>query len=720
MNTKTKSFPLALLAFAAMTACGKIAGDQNMGTASIGLETWKFSKDSSSWEEVTLPHCYNAQDGHSPAYYRGKAFYVKEIEFKKKDLGTPVYLLLEGAAQQSDLNVNGKFVSHHQGGYNAFYTRLDPYLKEGLNTIEVSCDNHEDMNVPPVTSDFNKNGGLVNPASLLKLKKLYFAPESYGLYRLHVSTPEVSPEKATAMFEAAVGNVCETDGKVSVIFRLTDAEGKIAAEKKIRLRVTALSEGDKVSAVLEVAKPHLWDGLKAPYLYKATAVLESKNGKILDMTETKVGFRSYSFDKDKGFMLNGRPYPLRGVAEHQDMDGKALAMDKEDFEGDYEIIKELGCNFLRLAHYPHNDYEYRLCDSLGLVVQTEIPWVNVCGLRAEESYFMNIESQFREMVANLYNHPSIVFWGFWNELASWANNEAAQGALDAEKVVSQTEKLYGIAKELDPYRLAGVTDCTIYRDPGYENIKGDFFSENRYNGWYYSMGNFEAFTLDMDEIHAKMGPTNVAEYGAGVNPFCHTSADLSDLKVIDAGKHFEEYGNLFHESHVRQISKLDYLGFSSLWILFDFPVAARQEGFMDSDDGVHFSPNEARKYMNDKGLVTRDRKVKKDVFYLYKSLWNHDVTTVYITSRRLLKVQAGKPYSVKVYSNAPSLKLYVNGGLVQILDSCPDETGVIWTFAPVKLGEGLNKIRVEGGGASDEVSLEGTDLAREAEARQGA
>lgn len=640
------------------------------------LDRWSFSKDGSEWTEVRVPHSYNAEDGHSASYYRGTATYKRDVKLS----GKPTFLLLEGAAQAAEVRLDGKTVATHKGGYTPFTVRLEG---KGSHVLEVICDNHEDVNLAPVSSDFNKNGGLHNPAHLLEMGPVYFCPFKNGIYRLHVRTPEVSDEGAKAQVTATVVSPFK-ERTVKVISVLKDASGKTVSKKVEKVTVPA---GKSVDYSVEhaVAHPHLWNGTEDPYLYTAELRIKSGLFRTLDKVSTEVGFRYFRVDAEKGFFLNGRSYPLRGTSIHQDLDGKASALDAADYKADYAIVKELGANFVRLAHYPHNDRAFREADRMGLVVQTEIPWVNVCGTDADPSYFDNLHRQLHEMIRNLYNHPSIVFWGLWNELDFWGNTNHFQGPLDAERVVSETASLYDEAKEMDPERLVGMTDDSVYGRPGYTTLKGDFFSENRYHGWYYDFGHMEKLTESMTWIRDTMGVANISEYGAGVNPFAHTW-DEARLNAPENSIHFEEYGNRFHESHARQIARMPWLNFTSIWILFDFPVANRKEGFTDSADGVNFTPNEDRMYMNDKGLVTRDRRTKKDSFYLYKSWWNHDVETVYIAGRRLESRPAGQQFTLTVYSNAAGLMLYKNGEKVAEQKESGDPTGVIWSF-PVSMDE---------------------------------
>ena len=651
------------------------------------LTDWEFSKDGADWEAVTVPHSYNAVDGRSAKYYRGPATYRRSIDIK--DPSKPAYLLFEGAAQAATVRVNGKEACVHKGGYTAFAVDLQGLLQKGANTVEVVCDNTEDIEMIPVSSDFNKNGGLHNPAWLyVPAGDVYFDPAEYGPYRLHVVQEKVSDASASAVVLAQV------HGEADVVLNVRDAAGKVAYTHTEK----AVSGAYKHAFSLE--DPHLWNGVEDPYLY--TVELTAGGDKAM----AEVGFRYFSVDREKGFSLNGRPYPLRGVCMHQDIDGKASALTYADYDRDYETVRELGCNFLRLAHYPHNDYAFRLCDRMGIIVQTEIPWVNICGVRASDAYFDNIHSQMTEMIRNLYNHPSIVFWGMWNELDSWGNRENFQGVLDARRVVDETARLYAHAKSLDPTRYVGLTDDSAFERDFYTELQADYYSENRYYGWYYSPGDFSGITESMTWVKDNMGPANISEYGVGINPYCHTWKEEDIRRYFSDDKHMEEYGDRSHESHAQQIARMPWLNFTSLWILFDFPVADRHEGYLDSDDGVNFTENPDRMYMNDKGLITRDRATKKDVFYLYKAWWNNREETVYVAGRRLAARPAGEPFTLTVYSNAPSLKVLKNGKEVATLASSGEDTGVIWKFPDLTVdAEGSTFTVVSPSGKTDEVTF---------------
>ena len=692
------------LAVAALLAAYPVSA-QIRGYHQEPMKVWEFSKDGSSWESVTIPHSYNAVDGHSPKYYRGEATY--RSSFKANDVKRPHFLLFEGAAQAATVKVNGELVASHKGGYTPFVVDVSSVTKKGQNAVEVTCDNKEDLNLIPVSSDFNKNGGLHNPVWMLEMDEIYMSPEAYGQYRFHIDAPVVTKAKVVAKVRTRIVNASGKAADVRVRIQILEKDGTLGYQADREVRVSAYADFDYEHEI--VAKGiRFWNGLKDPYLYTIRVEL-FKGRRMMDIAECQYGFRSYSMDPAKGFLLNGEPYPLHGVCMHQDAPGKASALTEADYRRDYRIIKELGANFLRLAHYPHNDFSFRMCDSLGIIVQTEVPWVNVCGQNAKQAYFNNIRHQMEEMVTNLYDHPSIVFWGMWNELDTWGNNDDLQGPFDPAKVLLETGKLYDYAKKLDPYRFVGFTDDSALSRDGYPGLSGDFCSQNVYYGWYSTPGEFDRFYDTVVKVRGlrEGGPVNVSEYGAGINPFCHVwdaSKAVRDLK--DDSKHYEEYGNLFHEAYVRQIARMPWLVFTSAWVMFDFPVASRQEGYMDSYDGVRFVQNDDRKYMNDKGLVTRDRETKKDVFYLYKALWNKQETTVHITSSRLRYIPAGEEFTIKVYSNARNLTLYQNGKLVTRKNSSGEETGVIWTFPGIRLKKDSDTFRVvANNGVKEEVTF---------------
>lgn len=671
---------------------------QILAPSSMPLTEWQFAKTAAGpWHTVSVPHSYNAADGQSPEYYRGTALYRTTLNIDPEQAKGDTYLLFEGAAQAARVRLNGTTMARHKGGYTPFVVSITGKLRAGANTVEVECDNHEDTQLIPVSSDFNKNGGLHNPVHILYMGDAYFAPEPNGLYRMAVRTPQVSAEKAVAVVRTQVVNAQKRTRTLSFSVQIKDAEGHTVAQMREALKLKGGERRD-IERTLTVHNPHLWDGVNDPYLYRVTLRLADARGRgIIDQAQCRTGFRFMRMDAERGFFLNGHHYPLRGVAMHQDMDGRASAVTSENIAADFKIIADLGTNFLRLAHYPHRDRVLQLCDSLGIIVQTEVPWVNVCGVHATKEYFDNIRQQVREMIVNQGNHPSIAFWGLWNELDGWGNNDKLQGKFDPQRVVSETNAIYKYAKQIDSTRFVGVTDCSVVANEGYADMKVDFVSENRYNGWYYKK--FDDFTTDMLAAkkrlaHNPMHPAvNVAEYGAGANPFCHSLRD-DDIRRTHDSLHYEDYASRFHESHVRQIARMPWLNFTSVWIMFDFPVSGRMEGYVDSPDGTTFAHAPQRMSINDKGIVSRDRRVLKDAFYLYRALWNRRLTTVHITQKRRMKPAVGEPLCIKVYSNARQLSLFQNGKRVQTLGAPSDETQVVWRFDAVRMASPSDVFRV--------------------------
>lgn len=678
------SLSLIMAAAPATKSSGQI-----LAPSATPITEWQFSKTAAApWTTVSVPHSYNADDGQSPKYYRGTAAYRTTLRVNRDEAQGDLYLLFEGAAQAARVNLNGKRVAEHRGGYTPFVADISRSARAGDNTLEVTCDNREDTQLIPVSSDFNKNGGLHNPVHLLCMGDLYFSPSAHGIYRLTVRTPKVSAAKAVAVVKTQVVNAQKRQRPVVFSVQIKDAKGHTVAQCREELKLKA-GERREIERVFTVENPHLWDGVNDPYLYRVTLRLSDPKARgIVDQAQTKIGFRFMRMDAERGFFLNGHSYPLHGAAMHQDMDGRASAVTDENIAADFKIIEELGANFLRLAHYPHRDRVLQLCDSLGIMVQTEVPWVNVCGVRATKAYFDNIRQQVREMITNQGNHPSIGFWGLWNELDAWGNNDKLQGKFDPARVVAETNSIYAYAKQLDSTRFVGVTDCSVIKNPGYADMRVDFVSENRYNGWYYKQ--FGDFTSDLLAVKQSLASNpmhpavNVAEYGAGANPFCHNLND-DEIKRTHDSLHYEDYASRFHESHVLQMKRMPWLNFTSLWVMFDFPVSGRMEGYVDTPDGKTFTRDPKRMSTNDKGLVTRDRKVKKDDFYFYKALWNRRLTTVHITQKRRAKPAAGEELRLKVYSNARQLSLYQNGARVQTLTAPADETGVVWRFDAVRM-----------------------------------
>lgn len=696
---------LVLLLLVLATVCGA-------QTRWTELSEWEFSKEGESeWQRVVLPHSCNALDGQSARYYRGLTHYRREVVRS----GSEQYLYIMGAAQRSCVYVNGQLVVEHGGGYTPYCVRLTPFMQVGSNTVQIDCDNSLNTQLAPVSSDFNKNNGLHNMVWLVETAEVWCDFSEMGYDALHVTPLNVSAKSADVRINSLVRNATDKEKDIKVVFNVKNMKGKTIATNTERVKI-APNRGMRVGWTYLMSNPHLWNGLSDPYLYKAEIQLWEK-GKMLESNQTDFGVRSFSMDSVQGFMLNGKPYQLRGFSIHQDWAGSASAVKKEQTDRDFEIVRELGCNVVRLAHYPHNRYILDKCDELGLIVQTEIPWVNECGDDTtrydQKAYTDNLHQQLREMITNHYNHPSVCFWGLWNELGNIDGSRPQGAKLDKEAVLNTTASLYRLAHRLDSTRYVGFADASFgMRTPELRYGEHfDYFAFNAYNGWYSNIKSPEGaagFYKTLERLHQRAPYVAITEYGSGANAFCHSENPAATTKPsVGGARHDEEWGNIVHERHLQALCQSPWLQFSTGWILFDFAVAARHEGYMLSSDGVSASPDSTFLYTNDKGLVTRNREVKKDAFYLYKSAWNTSEPTLYITSRRFTQRQSDS-ITVKAYSNLSDLVLYQNGRMVQKLQGSGEPSGVIWTFMPVPFETEADKFRIVGTDAkgreySDEV-----------------
>lgn len=615
-------------------------------------DNWKFVKQAGNaaeamqaeGERISLPHTWNAEDGQDGGndYYRGTCWYIKELTEVEKTEEEEVYLEFLGAAMISDVYLNGEKLFHHEGGYSTFRVNLTAYLTE-KNVLAVAVDNGDNTICYPQKADFTFYGGLYRSVNLLVVPREHFALDYCGTPGIKL-TPEVDLETKKANVTVEVW----TSGNPKEV-TIT------AAEETKNVEVS----GNYAKTVFEIEQVHLWDGLEDPYLYSAEAVLASG-----DRVSTRFGCRTFEMDSQKGFLLNGRSYPLRGVSRHQDVKGVGNALSLEDHQRDMEIIKELGATTLRLAHYQHAQEFYDLCDENGLVVWAEIPYITMHMSSARA----NTLSQMEELIVQNYNHPSICCWGLSNEIT-------AASAVD-EDLLENHRLLNDLCHRLDatrPTTMANVfmleIDSPILEIP---NIN----SYNLYFGWY--LGDLEQNEEFFDEYHEKY-PDRVigfSEYGADANPQYQSSKP-------EKGDYTESYQAVYHEHMLKMIEERPWLWATHVWNLFDFAADGRDEG------GKHGE--------NQKGLVTIDRRLKKDAFYLYKAAWNQKEPFVHLCGKRYAD-RAEEMTEVKVYSNQPEVTLFVDGNEVET------KAGkTIFTF-PVAL-QGEYTIEARSGAVSDQMQI---------------
>mgnify|MGYP003374983274 FL=1 len=615
-------------------------------------DNWKFVKQAGNaaeamqaeGERISLPHTWNAEDGQDGGndYYRGTCWYIKELTEVEKTEEEEVYLEFLGAAMISDVYLNGEKLFHHEGGYSTFRVNLTAHLTE-KNVLAVAVDNGDNTICYPQKADFTFYGGLYRNVNLLVVPREHFALDYCGTPGIKV-TPEVDLETKKANVTVEVW----TSGNPKEV-TIT------AAEQTKNVEVS----GNYAKTVFEIEQVHLWDGLEDPYLYSAEAVLASG-----DRVSTRFGCRTFEMDSQKGFLLNGRSYPLRGVSRHQDVKGVGNALSLEDHQRDMEIIKELGATTLRLAHYQHAQEFYDLCDENGLVVWAEIPYITMHMSSARA----NTLSQMEELIVQNYNHPSICCWGLSNEIT-------AASAVD-EDLLENHRLLNDLCHRLDatrPTTMANVfmleIDSPILEIP-------DINSYNLYFGWY--LGDLEQNEEFFDEYHEKY-PDRVigfSEYGADANPQYQSSKP-------EKGDYTESYQAVYHEHMLKMIEERPWLWATHVWNLFDFAADGRDEG------GKHGE--------NQKGLVTIDRRLKKDAFYLYKAAWNQKEPFVHLCGKRYAD-RAEEMTEVKVYSNQPEVTLFVDGNEVET------KTGkTVFTFSVAIRGE--HTIEVKSGDVSDQMQI---------------
>lgn len=565
-------------------------------------ENWVFVKENEK-STVNLPHTWNGIDGQDGGndYYRGKCTYIKEIAKADMPQGEEIYLQLDGVNSSAFVYFNSKLVCTHHGGYSTFRVKLEN-IKDN-NEIKIEADNSPNDFVYPQQADFTFYGGIYRDVTLIGVEKNHFDLDYYGAPGIQI-TPIVNGDKA----DVNVKTYITGGGEVRVT---------VNGETKT---------GTEVDFIVD--NPHIWNGVADPYLYNAVAEL-IVDGEVVDRVESRFGIRSFKVDPQKGFILNGKPYPLRGVSRHQDRPGIGNALLPEHHREDIELICEMGANTIRLAHYQHAQYFYDLCDEKGLVVWAEIPYISSHLEKGVE----NTKTQMTELIAQNYNHPCIVTWGLSNEITM-------SGASPA--VVENHKMLNDLVHSMDktrPTTEAVVTMCSM--DNEYVHIS-DIVSYNHYFGWYG--GNVNMYGPWFDKFHEKYPDKaiGISEYGCEALNWHATD--------IVQGDYTEEYQAYYHEELIKQIAVRPYLWATHVWNMFDFAADARAEG---GENG-----------MNHKGLVTFDRKYKKDSFYAYQA-WLSDKPMLHICSKRYIDRVEDK-VKIKVYSNQDEVELFANGESVGV------------------------------------------------------
>ncbi len=661
---------MLLFVITSLASAGELS---NMQSPISRIDSWKFiradvngaesiSFDDSKWSQITIPHTWNDKDTIGGGnYYRGPGWYRTKLAIPENAKERRVFIRFEAASLVADVYFNGVHLGQHRGGFTAFCYELTSNIKwEGDNILAVRVDNSNFQDIPPLSGDFTVFGGIYRPVWLIIKNKVCISPLDFGSDGFYFKQTNVTKEEAVIDVTAKVSNGLDKTVSVSFSANLGDFNGVFQEN-------TQLPETIKIGAgetmilrdQIRLKNPHLWNGRKDPFMYWARVKLVCDHNFVDGMT-TAIGLRYYSVDPDKGFFLNGELYPLHGVNRHQDRPGKGWAISYEDQKEDANIIEELGATCVRLAHYPHSDYFYLLCDKKGFVVWAELPQVNQ--ILNTPAFAENAKQQLTELIRQRYNHPSICFWSLYNELGN-------SGKCDDPR--SLIKQLNTLAKQEDPTRLTtAASNDPIRKWPG-ANAITDLMAWNTYPGWYKPGPTQMAQDIDRYKKDANGRPVGISEYGAGASIKQH---ELNMKKAPNPGGkwHPEEWQAIVHEENYAAMEARPYLWGTFAWVMFDFSSAWRKEG---DANGI-----------NDKGLVTADRKTRKDAFYFYKAKWTKE-PFVYITSRRFIE-RTDPNTIVKIYSNCDSVELKVNG---QSLGS-KTESSRIFKWNDIRLKPGLNTI----------------------------
>lgn len=611
---------------------------------------WTFIKDGAE-ENINLPHTWNNLDGQGAAesYDRGRCVYEKTIPY----FDGRVYLEINGANTVAEVFINGIYIGSHENGYAMFRFEITDFIKKDAeNTIRIIIDNSANEFLYPEMADFTFYGGIYRDVNIIsEVAKSHFALLDMSLCGMYITPKADGRVFVKSLIEGSTKNLTKE-------FVITDADGNEVAKREVAADVDAVK--------LFIEEPVLWNGMKNPYLYTMTAKLK-KDGEVIDEVSDRFGVREFYFDSEEGFFLNGENVKMKGVSRHQDREGLGNALTMKEHKEDIELIKEVGANSIRLAHYQHDEKFYDLCDEEGFLVWAEIPVISRFSKKKQEQAKFMLE----ELIRQNYNHPSIYCWSVANEISIGG---AGSGVYEGIK------ELNSIAHQLDSTRPTATAQVTFSSINSKLNDIPDILGYNQYFGWYVQT--VEQIDKWLDDFHAKKPQIKlcISEYGAEGMTNLHSATPAQ-------GDYTEEYQAYYHEHYVKALTERKWLWGSYVWNMFDFGSAIRNEG------GV--------RGRNNKGLVTFDRKIKKDAFYVYKAHWS-DEKFVHIAGERFVDRPTGEQ-KIKVYSNCDKVTLTVNGEKTEL------DGDKIFLFDAV-INEGENIITAKAGKCSHKIVINGTDV----------
>ncbi|MGF7148000.1 beta-galactosidase [Sphingomonas zeicaulis] len=616
------------------------------------------------WTRVTVPHTYNAEDsgiGGSKArgepegaYYRGPAWYRLTIDHKP-EANTRYLLHFGGVTLKADVYLNGQLLGRHAGGYAAFRFDATSALKPGANLLAVRVDNARNTSISPLNGDFNVFGGLYRAVKLIATPDLHIDRLDHAGPGVAARTLSLAKGSATIGVTTLIANDRAGAATLTVATRVIDANGKTVATVRKPVNVAAGAH-DRVEQQLRLTDPKLWQGRSAPYLYRAVSEVVER-GKAIDSVTVPLGVRTVGITKDGRFELNGKPYPLRGAnLQHPVRFGRGPIVTDAEIDEDLQLMFDMGSTGIRLAHMQHPPRVYERADEIGLLLLTEVPLID--DHDPSDAFRENLVQQMRELIAQNISHPSVALWGIGNEIRK---SDQYSNRILAE--------LQSTAKTLDPLRPTTYAHCCLEdTDPIAQH--SDTVSYNRYFGWYWDKS--EDIGPWADTLHAKLPgrPIGISEYGAGAS-ILHQEDPVLKRPESNGYWHPEQYQTDFHEKHWREIAKRPFLWSTFVWVGIDFTSFKRNEG--------------DRPAINDKGLVTEDRKTRKDAWYWYQANWS-EAPMLHITSRRDVskRIPTAK---VRVYSNLPTVRLRLNGGAWTELKV--EDHIAVW---PITLARGANVV----------------------------
>ncbi len=612
----------------------------------IGAEQVGF--DDKQWGNISVPHSWNSDAYTVKNYYRGVAWYRKTLFIPQTESDKQFFIRWEGVNHSASVYVNGEFVGQHKGGYTSFTFDITPYCKFGENNIiAVKADNTLN-DVPPVSGDFTIFGGMYRDVWLITTPKQHIDLSNKGSDGIFIETRNVSEKSANYIIKGSVVNEMASKASVKVASTIKDISGKTV---KVLTQTISFKGKEQKDFYLEgtIVDPILWSP-ENPNLYTVeTTVTDTKTNTVLDAVNSYTGFRWFLFDGEKGFFLNGKPYKLRGICRHQDQKPLANALSDEMHRRDMRLIKDMGANFIRISHYPQDPAVIEQCDKMGLLVWEEIPVIDIV---PESTGFADIcESVLREMIRQHYNHPSIIMWGYMNEILLVTQRKYKGEELKAatNRALELAKRLEKVLKEEDSsrYSVMAFHGSQSYNDAGFGNVT-DIVGWNLYQGWYSdNVAQFDQFMKKQQELYPDK-PKIVSEYGAGSDKRIHSpEPQRFDFSI--------EYHQLYAEHYLKTIEREPYIAGATYWNFIDFGSAQRDESM----------PR-----INNKGLVYADR-TPKDVYYLFKAYYRDDIPVLHIASHDWVNRTGESRQSVKVYSNLEQVELFLDGksmNVKQIVD----------------------------------------------------